>query len=395
MKFGIRKPSLKKSIKARTTGKLKRAVKKSINPFYGKKGMGFINNPKKAIYNKVYNKTTIGLKDVVKNSTNFFNNKKLNKKKSIESLNKNKDNKENFNQDENLNVSNKKERINNIIVWIISIYSVLIGIFSYSFNISNILFILAGLSIMPSIVKKVTEKTTKYSKKVKWIVFIILTLFAYGTYPLSNTVEVNNNVSQEQQITENYTINYLNAESLEEDLNNGIDVNGKIVKFNVREYVKDSAAGYNAHSGEHLNFISETDLNLENDVEVVGKVKSYKDFLGSWIINYEMIEIDSSAKEQAQREAEEHAKKEAEEQAKKEAEEKAKQEAKLQAQREAEEKARQQAAIQSETTVRTVYRTPTGKRYHFDPDCGGKNSTSTTLESAQSSGLTPCQKCAQ
>lgn len=42
----------------------------------------------------------------------------------------------------------------------------------------------------------------------------------------------------------------------------------------------------------------------------------------------------------------------------------------------------------------TVYRTPTGKRYHLDPDCGGKNSRATTLDSAISSGLTPCQKCA-
>lgn len=58
MKFGPRKPSLKRSIKARTTGRLKRSVKKSVNPFYGKKGMGWVNNPKKAAYNKVYNKTT-------------------------------------------------------------------------------------------------------------------------------------------------------------------------------------------------------------------------------------------------------------------------------------------------------------------------------------------------
>lgn len=66
MKFGFRKPSIKKSISARTTGKLKRKIKKSINPLYGKKGMGIINNPKKAVYNKVYNKTTFGLKDIFK-----------------------------------------------------------------------------------------------------------------------------------------------------------------------------------------------------------------------------------------------------------------------------------------------------------------------------------------
>lgn len=69
MKIGIRKPNLKKSLKARTTGRIKRAVKKSINPLYGKKGMGLITNPQKAIYNKVYSKTTVGVPDIVKSVT--------------------------------------------------------------------------------------------------------------------------------------------------------------------------------------------------------------------------------------------------------------------------------------------------------------------------------------
>lgn len=72
MKFGVRKPSLKKSIKARTTGKIKRMAKKSINPLYGKKGMGFVNNPKKAMYNKVYNKTSINAFDLFKKSNNIL-----------------------------------------------------------------------------------------------------------------------------------------------------------------------------------------------------------------------------------------------------------------------------------------------------------------------------------
>lgn len=64
MKIGIRKPSPKKSFKARTTGKMKRAVKKAVIPGYGKKGTGWIKNPKKAAYNKVYSKTTVGLSDL-------------------------------------------------------------------------------------------------------------------------------------------------------------------------------------------------------------------------------------------------------------------------------------------------------------------------------------------
>ena len=66
MKVGIRKPSIKKSIKARTTGKIKRKIKKTVNPLYGKKGMGLATNPKKAVYNKVYNKTTVGVGDIIK-----------------------------------------------------------------------------------------------------------------------------------------------------------------------------------------------------------------------------------------------------------------------------------------------------------------------------------------
>lgn len=66
MKFGMRKPSLKKSIKARTTGKAKRALKKAVIPGNGKKGTGWIKNPKKAAYNKIYKKTTFSIFDLFK-----------------------------------------------------------------------------------------------------------------------------------------------------------------------------------------------------------------------------------------------------------------------------------------------------------------------------------------
>jgi hypothetical protein len=56
MKFGMRTPSIKKSISARTTERAKRAVKSAINPAYGKKETGFITNPSKSI--SVYHKTT-------------------------------------------------------------------------------------------------------------------------------------------------------------------------------------------------------------------------------------------------------------------------------------------------------------------------------------------------
>ncbi|MBQ3049174.1 MAG: hypothetical protein IJC94_04375 [Oscillospiraceae bacterium] len=66
MKIGFRTPSLKKSFRARTTGKLKRKIKKSVNPFYGKKGAGFVKNPSRSVKSKIYRKTTFGLNDIFK-----------------------------------------------------------------------------------------------------------------------------------------------------------------------------------------------------------------------------------------------------------------------------------------------------------------------------------------
>lgn len=65
MKYGMRKPSLKKSFSARRKGRATRAVKKALIPGYGKKEMGILH-PKKATYNKVYRETTFGLGDLFK-----------------------------------------------------------------------------------------------------------------------------------------------------------------------------------------------------------------------------------------------------------------------------------------------------------------------------------------
>lgn len=66
MKFGIRTPSLKRSISARATGRAKRSIKRALIPGYGKKGGGWITNPKKAAYNKIYRKTTVSFWDLFK-----------------------------------------------------------------------------------------------------------------------------------------------------------------------------------------------------------------------------------------------------------------------------------------------------------------------------------------
>ena len=66
MKVGIRKPNIKRSLKARTTGKMKRRMKRAVNPFYGKRGMGFLFHPFKAVYGWIYRRFTISLPNLLR-----------------------------------------------------------------------------------------------------------------------------------------------------------------------------------------------------------------------------------------------------------------------------------------------------------------------------------------
>lgn len=57
MKFGFRIPSIKKRIAARTS--VKRVIRHNLG-LKAPRGMGWFTNPKKALYNRVYNKTSRG-----------------------------------------------------------------------------------------------------------------------------------------------------------------------------------------------------------------------------------------------------------------------------------------------------------------------------------------------
>ena len=63
MKFGIRVPSFKKTIAARTSWR--RVLRHNLG-LKAPKGFGMVTNPKKAIYNKIYNRTTISLASLLK-----------------------------------------------------------------------------------------------------------------------------------------------------------------------------------------------------------------------------------------------------------------------------------------------------------------------------------------
>jgi hypothetical protein len=62
MKFGIRTPSIRKSIAARTS--VKRRVKDSLG-LRAPRGWGWLTNPKRAVYNRIYTRTTVSLWSIV------------------------------------------------------------------------------------------------------------------------------------------------------------------------------------------------------------------------------------------------------------------------------------------------------------------------------------------
>lgn len=63
MKFGLRIPSLKRRLSARTS--IKRVLRHNLK-LKAPRGLGIVTSPKKAIYNKIYRKTTFGIGDLFK-----------------------------------------------------------------------------------------------------------------------------------------------------------------------------------------------------------------------------------------------------------------------------------------------------------------------------------------
>lgn len=63
MRFGVRRLSIRGRISARTSWK--RHVRHSMG-FKAPRGMGLFTNPKKAIYNRAYNRTTVSVDDLLK-----------------------------------------------------------------------------------------------------------------------------------------------------------------------------------------------------------------------------------------------------------------------------------------------------------------------------------------
>ena len=89
---------------------------------------------------------------------------------------------------------------------------------------------------------------------------------------------------------EEVMIDYGDAESFEVALNEGKNLEGKVVRFIAGEFHPDSKLGYNVWAGEHLNFVSSRNPDIKEGDTVTVKTTTIENMAGSWVINYEKVE---------------------------------------------------------------------------------------------------------
>lgn len=91
------------------------------------------------------------------------------------------------------------------------------------------------------------------------------------------------------------TVDYTDAESFEKALNNGENLEGKVVQFVADDLKPDSSFGYDIWAGEHLNFVSSRNPDVKKGDIVTVRTTTIESVAGSWIINYEKLNSESSS----------------------------------------------------------------------------------------------------
>lgn len=291
------------------------------------------------------------------------------------------------------------------------IFTGFVGMFS-SGLIEGIFMMLFGISLLPIFYEK-----TKLNIKYIQIILPIILIFLFGMVAPESTTEINSNIDETNMniVQEEKKIEISELKFNESEMEIDIKENKEIVL----EILPNNANIENLElcsSDSQIAILEKSDVeDIENKITL--KIKPVAE--GNceiYVKSTNGIESNKIVLKIVDNERIEKEKKEAEEQAKKEAEENAKKQAEEQAKKQTQSTTTQKNSSSSQTTStssqqstsssssqsnsnnthgKSVYRTPSGKRYHFDPDCGGKNSYQTTLDAAKSAGLTPCQKCAQ
>ena len=84
-------------------------------------------------------------------------------------------------------------------------------------------------------------------------------------------------------------IDYGDAESFEQALNDGEDCVGMVVKVKIKDVKPNSFFGFNLWSGEHLNFLSNSNPGVGKGEYLTAKITKVDSMMGSWMIRYKIV----------------------------------------------------------------------------------------------------------
>lgn len=276
--------------------------------------------------------------------------------------------------------------------------------------VAGIFVTLFGITLLPILYRKINFNKFKYAPIVLPIIFLIMSIiFMPSKKSDKEPIETDTTVSQEENQTEEekkIEIEGLNFNESE------LEIDIKEIKDIVLEVSPNNADIENLEyltSDEKIALLEKSDvtddkskitLHIKPLSEGVCEVFAKSNSVESNKITLKVVDNERiQAEKKAQEEAEEKAKQEAEEQAQREAAEKAKQEAQRQAQQKTQSKnssnsnkSSTKKSNSNNSHGRVIYYAPKyGKKYHYDPDCAGKNAVQTTLDKVP--GLGPCKKC--
>lgn len=288
------------------------------------------------------------------------------------------------------------------------------GILSGSL-LAGIFVLLFGVSLFPNFYEKTKLNKVKY---IQIILPIMLMIIFVITMP-NETKETNSNINEPDanvgQDNKNIEITrlYFNELEIELDIKESKDIvlNINPENANIDNLQYCSSDEKIATLEKNIIESNENKITLKINPITEGNCEIFVKATDDIESNKVKVKIiDNERIEKEKKKAEEIAKKEEEEQAKKQSEEDAKKQTiksestttstKKQSSSQSTSTKQSSSSSSSQSNSnnsqgKTVYRTPFGKRYHYDPDCGGKNSYQITLSEASSGGLTPCQKCAK
>lgn len=124
------------------------------------------------------------------------------------------------------------------------------------------------------------------------IMCLSISLFGCGSDKQPEEIGTSSAETQQSEdiSAEEVVIDYGDAESFEAALNEGKNLENKVVRFVAGEFHPDSKLGYNVWAGEHLNFVSSRNPDLQEGDIVTVRTTTIENVIGSWVINYEKVD---------------------------------------------------------------------------------------------------------